>query len=258
MGQIKRCDEQELVAQRAEYLEALRDESYRKTELTDVLDAPRSTVDRAIRQLEEAGLVKRVNSEFTLTLTGVLGIRRYLQYAEFSQNLFEAKEILNAIEGDVDLPDELFYDANVVKSEAHLPERPVLDVKDFVTRSPYLHGLAPVALSMFTEVIQELLVEGEHSFEIVASKSVFDTLQTALNGDFEVMVDHTEQFHLYVTEGELPFALWFVEPDGVEHVGMTVYNETGTVGTLVTSNPAAVEWGRNEYRRYRDNADQVV
>lgn len=258
MDVISQSEEQELVAQRAEYLQVMLEDSYRKTDLTDVLDAPRSTVDRAVRQLEEAGLVKRVDSEFTVTLAGELAFRRYKDYVEFSDNIFAAKEILNAIEDDVDLPFSLFYDAEVVQAESHLPERPVLDVRELVEESPYLHGSAPVAMSMFTEVIQELLMEGGHSFEIVASEQVFETLQTAMGGEFEVIQEHAEQFQLYVTEEDLPYALWFVEPEGVEHVGLTVYGEMGAVGTLVSRNEDAVAWGREEYERYKSESEQIL
>lgn len=255
--EVTRSDEQEIVAQRAQYLEAMVDESYRKTELTDVLDTPRSTVDRAVRQLEEEGLVKRVDSEFTTTLTGELAFERYAKYAEFSQNLFQAKEILNTIEEDVDFPAEFMQDTTVALAQAHMPEQGVLDVRGLVKESPYLHGLAPVALSAFTEWIQEMLMDGGHSFEIIASDEVFETLQTAMPGDFEMFQDHSEQFELFTSGEEMPYALWFVEPDGVEHVGITVYNGTGAVGSVVSSHPAAVEWGREQYNEFKSNSDQV-
>lgn len=258
MTDLEPSEEQELVAQRANYLSVMMDDSYRKTELTDVLDAPRSTVDRAVRQLEEGGLVKRVNSEFTVTLTGRLAFERYAEYAEFSQNVFQAKAVLNAIEGDSEVPAALLEDASVSMAEAHMPERAVIDVRELVRESPYLHGLAPVALSAFTEWIQELLSEGGHSFEIIASEDVFETLQTAMAGDFEMFQEHSEQFELFVTDVEMPYALWFVEPDGVKHVGVTVYNETGAVGTIVSSNPKAVEWGVEQYEGFKENAEQIL
>lgn len=251
--------EQELVTRRPEYLQAMLDSSYRKTELTDVLDAPRSTVDRAVRELEDAGLVERSNSEFTTTLTGEFAFNRYMEYTRFSQSLFEAKEILNTADVDSDdIPPELLYDASVSQPEAHMPDQAVQGVKNLVMGSEYLHGLAPVALSAFTTWIQEMLAQGDHSFEIVASEKVLETLQTAMKGDFQALQQHSDDFELLVTDDDMPYALWFASPNGVEHVGLTVYDDTGAIGTIVSGNEVAVEWGRDQYDGFKEGAERIL
>jgi predicted transcriptional regulator len=250
-------EERDLVAKRVEYLEAMLDASYRKTEIEDELDAPRSTVDRAVRNLETHGLVKRVDGEYTTTRTGEIAFERYEEYVDFSDTVCRAKDLLNEIDDDIELPHALFRDAHVNVPEPDFPEAPVLNPNEMVADSPYLHGLAPVVLSYFPDSISDMLNQGDQEFEIVLTQEVLKTVRSEFPSDFELATDFPDQLDLHVSEEELPFALWLIEDDGIEHLGITVYNEIGAVGSIVSADQEAVAWGREFYRSYRENAKRL-
>ena len=65
-----------IARQRATILDYLRDGPFDKRELLDRVDASRSTVDRAIEQLRDHGLVRAADGGYETTLAGVLALER--------------------------------------------------------------------------------------------------------------------------------------------------------------------------------------
>lgn len=245
----------EVISNRVEYLEILEDNAYRKTELVDEVSDARSTMDRAVRELEEHGLVERIDGEFTATDAGETALDEHQEFVAAMGNLSDATKILNEIDDSVTLPSEVLVNADVDVATRHMPEQPVLSPQEMITESPYLQGLAPVAMSLYTDSIQDMLASGIE-YELVVTESVLETVQNTFSGDYEELLEFEEQLDVFVTDTEMPFAMWFIEYEGVEYMGLTVYNETGVVGVITTPNETAIEWGKDLYEEFKNNAQQ--
>ncbi|MFC6735948.1 MarR family transcriptional regulator, partial [Halolamina salina] len=87
----------DLVGDRAEFLRLLRDGPLFKRDIIDRLDTSRSTVDRAVDDLVEAGLVASVDGGYRTTRTGRLVLQRYETLREDIENVIDAASVVDAM-----------------------------------------------------------------------------------------------------------------------------------------------------------------
>ncbi|KPN30572.1 putative ATPase [Halolamina pelagica] len=92
-----------LVGDRTEFLRVLRDGPLFKRDIIDRLDTSRSTVDRAIDALVDAGLVAHVDGGYRTTRTGRLALTRYETLRSDVQNVLDASPVVDAVPADVTL-----------------------------------------------------------------------------------------------------------------------------------------------------------
>jgi hypothetical protein len=71
-------------------------------------------------------------------------------------------------------------------------------------------------------------------------------------------MDMSDHFDFYVTDQELPYALWIMEHDEHPLAGITVHENGGVRGVLMNDSAGAVRWARDEYAQYLDNAKRVT
>jgi len=117
---MNRSDEAErraLVADRHEFLERLAEAPAYKPTLVEQLDTSRSTVDRAIRELTEAGFVERVDEGFRTTAFGRLLADRYRAFVEDQRAVLSAEGALAPLDPDADLPPSLLSTGEVVTAD---------------------------------------------------------------------------------------------------------------------------------------------
>lgn len=93
-----------LVAKRVAYLDALADAPLHKPALVEAVGDSRSTVDRAVRRLLDAGLVERTDAGFRTTFAGLLAADRYREYVADGTTVLEAADFLASLPRDCDLP----------------------------------------------------------------------------------------------------------------------------------------------------------
>ncbi|WP_290810188.1 tetratricopeptide repeat protein [Halovivax sp.] len=111
-------DEVEVVVKRIDFLECLADGPLHKPDLEDRLDHSRSTVDRAIGALEEAGFVERGPGGWVRTQSGRLAAERYRRFVDHQRQILEASPVLDAISDDESVPSALLDEATVVTEDA--------------------------------------------------------------------------------------------------------------------------------------------
>ncbi|MFC4407573.1 tetratricopeptide repeat protein [Haloarchaeobius iranensis] len=100
-------DEIEVIARRVEFLERLQTGPAHKPDLVESLDHSRSTVDRAVKELDEAGLVTRETEGYVTTQAGRLAAERYRSFLLDQQQILAARDVLEAIPPDRPVPLEL-------------------------------------------------------------------------------------------------------------------------------------------------------
>lgn len=98
MSSDPRLDELlDLVGDRAEFIRTLRDGPLFKRDIIDRLDTSRSTVDRAVEALVDAGLVSKVDGGYRTTRTGRLALARYETLRSDMQGILDASPVVDAI-----------------------------------------------------------------------------------------------------------------------------------------------------------------
>jgi len=94
----------EVLARRRDFLSYLDGGPAQKPVMVEELEHSRSTVDRAIRALEDAGFVQRTADGYVTTLVGRLALERYDSFLAESEAILNAKSVLNALAPAVELP----------------------------------------------------------------------------------------------------------------------------------------------------------
>jgi tetratricopeptide (TPR) repeat protein/predicted transcriptional regulator len=100
-------DEIEVIARRVEFLEWLQTGPAHKPDLVEALDHSRSTVDRAVKELDEAGLVARETEGYVTTQAGRLAAERYRSFLVDQRQILAARGVLEEIPPDQAVPLEL-------------------------------------------------------------------------------------------------------------------------------------------------------
>src|SRR6056297_1076164 len=115
---------QNLLADRIDLLTLLEGSRLPKREIVDELGYSRSTVNRAITQLADAGLVDDAPRGCQTTFVGSLLATQYRAYRETVGDVIQAREVLTALPTDADLPAAVLADADVVTPEGPHPYDP--------------------------------------------------------------------------------------------------------------------------------------
>ena len=122
---VDRSDLVEVVERRLDFLERLAAEPLRKHELVDALGHSRSTVNRAVDELEAAELVASETDGYRTTLTGRLLARSYRRFLSVASDVDAASEVLRPLGPAVDLSPAALRDAETYRAAAPDPYRPL-------------------------------------------------------------------------------------------------------------------------------------
>ena len=115
----------DVVERRLDFLERLLEDPLRKHELVDELGHSRSTVNRAIDELEAAGLVAAATDGYRTTLTGRLLARGYRRFLTVANDVDAASEALAPLGSDASIEPVALRDADVFRAAAPDPYRPL-------------------------------------------------------------------------------------------------------------------------------------
>ncbi|EMA62544.1 transcriptional regulator FilR1 domain-containing protein [Halorubrum lipolyticum] len=115
----------EVAERRLDFLERLVDGALRKHELVDELGHSRSTVNRAIDELEAAGLVAGETDGYRTTLTGRLLARSYRRFLTVAADVDAATETLAPLGPGVEISPAALRDADTYRAAAPDPYRPL-------------------------------------------------------------------------------------------------------------------------------------
>ena len=118
-----------VVERRLDFVERLTAEPLRKHELVDALGHSRSTVNRAIDELEAAGLVAGETDGYRTTLSGRLLAAEYREFLTVADDLAAAGDVLEPLGADVDVSPAVLREAETYRATAPDPYRP-LEVLD--------------------------------------------------------------------------------------------------------------------------------
>lgn len=243
----------ETVTKRRDFLASLRDEPSTKPELVDRLDASRSTVDRAISDLQDHELVSRSGSEYQLTIVGKQAIQQYEQYLDGLGDLHDASEVIADIPADAQFHESLLEDAEVTTADLHDPNVPLDRTREIMETASEVRKVTPAVFPVCVELVFNRSGDGL-SLELLVPGDVVETLRERY--DFGTDGD-TEEIDLFRMAETPPYGLWIADtPDG-EYCGLMAHSETGVRGLIVTQSPEACEWADEQITSYRSEAERV-
>ncbi|QDX39556.1 winged helix-turn-helix domain-containing protein [Salarchaeum sp. JOR-1] len=243
-----------LLAQRGDYLESIADGVTEKRALVDAHDASRSTVDRAVRQLADAGLVDRTHGEVALTTTGRLALDAYTTFRNRVTGIDDANDVLDGVDDADDLDVRLFENATVVEA-AHTPQKPMDEVADVIRTATEVRVLAPLVLPSHVEIYRDRVNENALAADVVVTQAVLDELVTNHQDTIETFVG-SDDAALSFTNDDLPYGLVLASLDDRDVV-LVVCGTGPVAGVLRNDTPDAVAWAADRFASARETATRL-
>ncbi|WP_233204296.1 helix-turn-helix transcriptional regulator [Halegenticoccus soli] len=244
------------VSRRADFLAQLTIEPKHKPALQSDLGVSRSTVYKAIRELEELHLVERTDEGYRLSLIGRLLLEQYDQFCTDVESICRPAGLLSVLSSDSRVSVDLLRDAKIIYAERHAPHRPVRTLERILDRSTIVHGMSPVVLPSYIELFREQLVSGSLSAELVLGRPVVQCLLSDYRDDFTEALE-TGNLVVWETNEWLPFGL-IVSEKPTNQVAMFAYDYRGDLRGLISNDSQrAVTWGRSTWEQFRANSTRV-
>lgn len=246
-----------VLAKRVDALAALAGDRLDKPALVDELGVSRSTVDRAVAELETTGFARRAGAEFEATQAGELALETHREYTVATDALGGALPLLAALPDDAPVGAELLNGGSVDLAEAHAPEGALSEVVARLPEADTLRGFAPVVKTNYVSMLHDQVVAGDLDVEIIVQSGALDSLRSiaTARGDIAAFVEH-EAVSILETDEQLPYALWLLEAPEFQRAGLTVHQNGAIVGVLTNDRPAAFDTCSEQYATVRERAER--
>ncbi|QLG61499.1 helix-turn-helix transcriptional regulator [Halorarum salinum] len=243
-----------VLARRRECLRALTDGPVRKRDLVDSLDMPRTTLDRAVRELTEAGLVERVSGAVRATGFGREALAAADEYRDTLDGLADASPLLDALPAATPLGAAFLRGARVSVATPPAPDRVVDDLFDSVADADSVRGVAPAALAGHMASFREHASSDGAVPELHVTPAVLRQVVEVRGG---AAVESLRRGELDLLSGPVPFdfGLWLADD---AEAGVVVYTDTGIRGVAVNDAGEALAWAREQYERVAERGEAVA
>jgi len=247
-----------VLAKRRDVLAALCDGPVRKRRLVDELGVPRTTLDRGVRELVDAGLAERVDGGVRATAVGTRALSERDRYRARLDGLERGEPLFEALPDDTELDAQFLAGASVCRPDPSLPDGVVERLFESVRAADEVYGVAPAALSGHLDTFDAEATAGGAVPKMVVTPAVLEHL-----------IEHRpERFAADLREGaveflcapvEIAFGVWIAaHDDRDDEAGIVAYTDTGVGGVAVNDDPGAVDWARERFDRARSNAEPVT
>ncbi|SFL50491.1 Predicted transcriptional regulator, contains HTH domain [Halogranum rubrum] len=239
-----------VVARRGTVLRAVDTEGVPKRDLVEALSVSRSTIDRAVRELEAIGFIERQDDgRYCRTLPGELALSEYDQFASRMDGLVTGVDIVSLLPADTPFDTCVLEDATIVAAERHSPLVPVESLSDLVNRANEVDAIAPAVLPQQVEVYHAKLVEGTLDARLVVTDVVVERLVSAYGVELRESLA-TGRLSVRQTGRSIPYSLVVAETDEGTEMGLLIYADSGVQGFIGNDTPGAVEWARGVFDKY--------
>lgn len=244
-----------LLSKRRSFLASLYDEPKEKPELAADCNVARSTVGRAIRELEMAGLVDRGDDGFQLTVSGRLVVDQFHEFEHAVDAICGIDDRLSTLPRSGLIPPEMFVGGEVTQADIHAPDKAMQETVDLVSSAERVRGVSPAVHGAYVETFNERIRTSGLETELVFSVDALTELATTYA---DYIMEDTEGVTLYQIDELPPLGLMLVDhEDGTTEASFGIYTENGVQVVVRNTSPNAVAWLREEFESYRDQATEI-
>ncbi|GAB3023748.1 helix-turn-helix transcriptional regulator [Natronobiforma cellulositropha] len=248
----------ETLSRRYPVLSRLETGPKRKRDLVDALSVSRSTVDRAIRELEYFEFVDRCDGVYRLTAAGRLALAEHRERLDALASITDVSEHLRWLSRDAPMSVDFLAEATVFEPKSHAPNEPFEVIVDRTDDAECIRGLmAAERVPHFRTRICERTATDDLTAELVFTAELAGFfLETCASQLREAVA--SGRCSLYETRS-LPYGLWIVETASREEAFVVVHGDSADVRAVFRNDsPDALEWASGVYERIRDRADPLA
>jgi predicted transcriptional regulator len=248
----------EVLRQRGRFLDELVHERLDKPALEERLGLSRSTVDRALRELESRSLVRRADGEFTVTLTGRLAQGANEAFRSQMQDIAGASELLAYLPADCDLPVEVLRGAEVQLAELPATLEPIERIDHLFTEADRAYTAVGMLTNPSTpKMAAKAVLDGDLRYEAVYRSDLARYLRERRSEERRQMVS-TGRYEVYEVD-DLPVSFARFDCGEESTVVVHAFDDDGNLqGIIENDSAAAVEWTERTFDRYREQGRRIT
>lgn len=243
----------ELLNRRGEILDRLAEDPCDKRTLADELDIPRSTLDRAVRELEAVDLVTYMEGNYNSTPVGERLARRFSTFLEQVAVLLDHKPFFQWMPvEELEFDPRLLAGAELLVPERDNPYAMIDRHVQLLDDVQHVRGMLPVVGLHAHETAHERVVEHGAEAELVVESGVADVMlsKPPFAELTEEMVE-TGRFDLSVYGGTIPYFLCLFDDETVQ-IGVDDGGEPRAM--LETDRPEVRVWAKDSIDDYSQQA----
>jgi predicted transcriptional regulator len=247
-----------LADQRADVMAVLVEADSDKSELTAELDVSRSTVDRAVRRLEDAGFVRWNGGRIEVTRTGRLAYDSYRRYCERTADIAHFSDLLRELPATADIGRELLDGATAHRSEPPATGRPANEVIERFERATKMWICASaISDAEASARLHEMVTErGGYADVVYTSHLASHLREWYFDRRREMAV--TGRYRAYEID-DLSYDLFVIESADWAGVAVVVHGDDGRLdGVIINDTDAAIAWGKAAFARRRAAATEFT
>lgn len=263
--EAERCKAMSLIADRLAVFEYIETTPRDKRNIVANLDPSRSTVNRAIRELEIGGLVKWTAKGYTTTPIGQQALNQYRTTVKTISDILNSRDILETLPHTYPVHPVLFADATIERADDIMPYHLSEGVRDRITTAERVRIFLPTLTTpQLLDCCNRAVVLEGLTLELFTTQPLFETLTTKFSGPLTAMATSTNgSFTAYVADPDstslLPFGLVLTETSESTTVSVIAYGKQHTIqGTIHNDTADAVQWAEDCYTHVRDKATEVT
>lgn len=177
------------------------------------------------------------------------------EYCTDLESVQRCAPVLNALPPNTELSKTFVTEAELHAS-AKTPDIAVQPTIELLSGATKLTGTAPVVFGDYFDILIDWMQEGESEMELVLEQDLLESIVTNYESKFNVLAEF-DSVEFYIYDGQIPYALWLIDREPTDHVGITIYEQGGIKGSLVTDSELAIRWARDQYDRLKDNSTKL-
>jgi len=246
-----------LIARRERLLAALYESPHAKCDLVRSLDVSRSTVDRAVRRLENEGIVERRASGYGLTLVGRLVYEEYRTFTERTTGLLDAAPVLEALPADTPLDPAALFGATVTAAERATPYRPGDRHLELMEDAERARLLSTAVGPRYVEAIRAAVVERDTPVQLGVTTAVQERLVTEYADSLGDALS-SGKLDLRELDDTPRFSLGLFDRQSGTVFGALIYDDDAPRAYVDNDTAPAVEYGKERFERYWADAEPIA
>ena len=243
-----------LVVKRADFITALADQPLEKRELTAALDYSRATVNRAVGELADAGLVRDTPAGHEPTLAATLAVETYREFVATETEVLDATPMLAGLDHDAAISPELLRDA------ARFPADDAGTYANFERVRESIDEADVVEVVVSSERALPALDHWQNALVGVPDATVVldGSLYESVRSEHRSLSWLAEQGVDVLAADTPSFTLVTARSDAVEAVHVLLYDEdVRGFGLVQNASTAAIEWANSLVESSRTTAEAV-
>lgn len=243
---------------RSSLFQCLLDNPQNRAQLTDQVDASRTTVYRALEELQSYGLVAFSANKFRPTPYGELlfyALNELRQHAEIIQ---QSESFLQALPEDIPVAYQLVATGKVVESSFVNPRAPLSSLCDFIDEASTIKAAAKVIYPEDAETYYRNIMSDSMDCTLISQNKIMDQMRSVSEEELEKVIQSTESRFL-TTEKDIPFSL-IISEDPEQRVCVAIYDDRGNLqGVILNESDMVYDWAVNKFNSIKrhDTTGQV-